>query len=371
MADPRDIFIVCNNMESRAASKNWARTMARLFTQRGETVHLISVTGSAPDATRLVPGRVRYTPRPRGLVGTLNAVAWSRWLRNKAQRRRAGERLTTMFRAARPGSVVIVTQVWAMEWVACADTRGLTVIGMSHESHRASKRSSRYARRPALLPGRRPDAGGTDEDADDWAGETSNVDATPNARSPSHPPPRRPCPSRSWSRSRGCPTRRHRPARRGVVAGLRAAPRMAAAGVRDRRRRGRPPGELAAKSGAERLDFCGHTDDIDAALAGASIYAPPSRDEGFPIALMEGMAYGLAPVAFDCAPGVRALISDEVNGLLVEPGNVIAFAAALERLMKDVDLRRTIGAQARKSVARYSPEEVMGRWYDLFALLLR
>lgn len=371
MADPRDIFIVCNNLAEPGGVQNWARTMARLFTQRGETVHLISVTGPAPDATRLVPGRVRYTPRPRGLVGTFNAVAWSRWLRNKAQRRRAGERLTTMFRTARPGSVVIVTQVWAMEWVACADTRGLTVIGMSHESYRASKRSSRYARvqryyrdvdRMLVL---------TDEDADDWARDgMSNVDAMPN--------PLTVTPATLPTLSEPVVVALARLSHEKGIDLLVEAWSLVCAQYPEWRLRVYGTGaeeadlrELAAKSGAERLDFCGHTDDIDAALAGASIYVLPSRDEGFPIALMEGMAYGLAPVAFDCAPGVRALISDEVNGLLVEPGNVIAFAAALERLMKDEDLRRTIGAQARKSVARYSPEEVMGRWYDLFALLRR
>jgi glycosyltransferase involved in cell wall biosynthesis len=117
--------------------------------------------------------------------------------------------------------------------------------------------------------------------------------------------------------------------------------------------------------------FRGMTTNIDAALASGSIYALPSREEGFPIAVMEAMAYGLPTVAFDCAPGIRELLEDEVSGLVVNPGNVPGFAAALERLIKDRDLRERLGQAGNVSVRRFMPDSVVDRWEALFELLDR
>ena len=53
------------------------------------------------------------------------------------------------------------------------------------------------------------------------------------------------------------------------------------------------------------------------------------------MALAEGMACGLACVAFDCAPGVREIVTDGVDGIVVPPRNVEALADGLSRLMGD------------------------------------
>jgi glycosyltransferase involved in cell wall biosynthesis len=118
--------------------------------------------------------------------------------------------------------------------------------------------------------------------------------------------------------------------------------------------------------------FQGKTSDIDGALSTASVYVLPSRQEGFPVAVMEAMAYGLPTAAFDCAPGIRELIEDEVaGGLVVTAGNVSGLAAALERLMKDRDLRVRLGEAGRQAVQRFSPESIVSSWEALFALLER
>jgi glycosyltransferase involved in cell wall biosynthesis len=93
------------------------------------------------------------------------------------------------------------------------------------------------------------------------------------------------------------------------------------------------------------------------------------------MSVLEAMAYGLPTVAFDCAPGVRALLGDDRGGdrggVLVEPGDVAAFAAELERLMDDPARRRAVGARARASVLRFHPDAVLARWDRLFDLLHR
>jgi glycosyltransferase involved in cell wall biosynthesis len=117
------------------------------------------------------------------------------------------------------------------------------------------------------------------------------------------------------------------------------------------------------------VEFPGATSDLEGALTGASIFALSSREEGFPMSIIEAMAYGLPTVAFDCAPGVRELLTDGQDGLIVTPGNTVEFAAALGRLMDDARLRDSLGEAARESVRRYAPDAIIDRWERQFALV--
>ena len=68
---------------------------------------------------------------------------------------------------------------------------------------------------------------------------------------------------------------------------------------------------------------------------------PSLPGEGVPRVLLEAMAGGLPIVATDVA-GVPTLISHEVNGLLVPPASSGDLARALDRLIRDGDLRRRL-----------------------------
>jgi glycosyltransferase involved in cell wall biosynthesis len=72
----------------------------------------------------------------------------------------------------------------------------------------------------------------------------------------------------------------------------------------------------------------------------------PSRAEGLSQALLEAMALGL-PVVASRAGGNPDLISHGRDGWLVPPRDGAAFAAALERLLGDPELRHALGARAR------------------------
>ena len=95
-----------------------------------------------------------------------------------------------------------------------------------------------------------------------------------------------------------------------------------------------------------------------------------SVSEGFPNSLVEAMAAGRPIVATDVG-GVRDAVRHGANGLLVAPGNPPAFADALRVLLRDADLRRTMGAAgARRAREEFHAATVVGSLERLYERLL-
>jgi glycosyltransferase involved in cell wall biosynthesis len=93
------------------------------------------------------------------------------------------------------------------------------------------------------------------------------------------------------------------------------------------------------------------SDELSRLYGRAAVVACPSHREGFGVVCAEAMAHG-RPVVASAVGGLLDLVSHEQTGLLVPPRNVRALQAALERLLLDRDLRRSLGAAARDHVGR-------------------
>jgi glycosyltransferase involved in cell wall biosynthesis len=102
----------------------------------------------------------------------------------------------------------------------------------------------------------------------------------------------------------------------------------------------------------------GHVDDIPSLLARASIVCLPSYREGMPKALAEAAAAGRPIVATD-VPGCREAVVPGRNGLLVPPRDAGALAAALETLLRDPALRRSMGGESRAIAEERFDERVL------------
>src|SRR5262249_25656006 len=119
---------------------------------------------------------------------------------------------------------------------------------------------------------------------------------------------------------------------------------------------------IASKRLADRVILAGWHDDPFAADGQGEIFVLSSRFEGFPNALLEAMACGMAALSFDCESGPAEIIRDGIDGLLIPPGNTASLAAAIERLITDEPLRRTLGAEAVRVVERFGVEQYFARW---------
>lgn len=103
--------------------------------------------------------------------------------------------------------------------------------------------------------------------------------------------------------------------------------------------------------------------------AHSSILVTSSHYEGFPMVMIEAMAYGLPVVSFDYKCGPKDIIQDGANGLLVKDGDIEGFANAMMHLMADESYRKKLSTNARKVTSTYSEEAVMNKWKDLFTSL--
>lgn len=121
--------------------------------------------------------------------------------------------------------------------------------------------------------------------------------------------------------------------------------------------------QIAALGLDDRISLCGVTNDVKEKLLTASIFAFPSKFEGFPLALTEAMSYGLPSVGCKECPGVNTLIRDGENGFLCD-GTPESLAEALRKLMRDQDLRLRLGAQAKEDMKEFAPERVWDQWED-------
>ncbi len=116
----------------------------------------------------------------------------------------------------------------------------------------------------------------------------------------------------------------------------------------------------------DRVHLLGLRSDISAILAAANVFALPSLSEGFPMALIEAM-FAARPIIATDVGEVGAALDGGQAGVLVEPGNVHALAAAVDALLSEPARAKALGERAAgRARAHYSLSRMVARYANLY-----
>ncbi|MBV9843217.1 MAG: glycosyltransferase family 1 protein [Sphingomonadaceae bacterium] len=110
--------------------------------------------------------------------------------------------------------------------------------------------------------------------------------------------------------------------------------------------------------------------DLGRAVASLDMLFNPSVTETFGNVTLEAMAAGV-PVVAAAATGSSSLVADGINGRLIAPGAISAFADALGAYCQSPEMRAAAGTAGHELSARYGWDEVNGALADDYLRLVR
>lgn len=120
----------------------------------------------------------------------------------------------------------------------------------------------------------------------------------------------------------------------------------------------------------DHVTFCGRVSDdelpLHYALCDLHVLPSTTMGEAFGVVLLEAMA-AAKPVIASSLPGVRTVVHDQVDGLLVRPGDADDLALALAHLLESAERRREMGANGRRKVlAEYTWSAIAPRLEQVY-----
>jgi glycosyltransferase involved in cell wall biosynthesis len=110
--------------------------------------------------------------------------------------------------------------------------------------------------------------------------------------------------------------------------------------------------------------------EITESLLSMRVFVQCSKHEGFPNALLEAAAVGVPLVATNVG-GMKEILRDGENALLVPPDEQHALTSAIESVLRDESLALNLSAGARRLARSLDPAHEKKAWHDLYQQLLR
>jgi glycosyltransferase involved in cell wall biosynthesis len=99
----------------------------------------------------------------------------------------------------------------------------------------------------------------------------------------------------------------------------------------------------------DRVSLLGELEDVRPILEIIDVFVLTSITETFSNAALEAMSMGRAVILSDTG-GAREMVEHGTSGYVYPPGDIATLAALLERLARDAETRRVLGAGARSTV---------------------
>ena len=125
--------------------------------------------------------------------------------------------------------------------------------------------------------------------------------------------------------------------------------------------------------GDGRIAWLGRIDEADklARLRGASVFCAPSlHGESFGVVLIEAMAAG-TPVVASALDGYRNVATDDVDSVLVAPGDADALARALRRVLADTPLTDRLVTAGHARAEHFAMRRLADEYVALYDAIAR
>lgn len=109
----------------------------------------------------------------------------------------------------------------------------------------------------------------------------------------------------------------------------------------------------------------GRSANMDEVYSKAAIYVLTSLQEGLPTVLLEAQLHHLPCISFDIETGPDEIISDGINGLLVEPYDIEKMRAKILRLIEDKPLRLQMSDAAGCNFEKFDCKKNVKKWDEI------
>ena len=123
--------------------------------------------------------------------------------------------------------------------------------------------------------------------------------------------------------------------------------------------------DYARRNGARNLSFEGNRKNVEDYYRKAKIYCMTSTYEGWPMVIMEAMAFGCVPIAYESFEAVAEMITDGEDGLLVKPFDNKEMVRKMSLIADSDAIRGKLMAGGIKKISNFTVDKIADQWDEL------
>lgn len=120
--------------------------------------------------------------------------------------------------------------------------------------------------------------------------------------------------------------------------------------------------KYARKTGVARLQFEGNRENVRDYYKKAKIFCMTSSYEGWPMTLMESMAFGCVPVVYDSFEAVQEMITSGKDGIIVPAFNKKKMVEGMSDLADNPEKLQKLASAAHEKLELYTCDKIVDIW---------
>ena len=114
-----------------------------------------------------------------------------------------------------------------------------------------------------------------------------------------------------------------------------------------------------------KLILKGKVSNVEDYYKDSSLYVMTSRFEGLPMTLLEAKSYKLPIVSFNCLTGPSEIVRNNINGFLIETGNVAAMVNKIGILLSDINKREDFSNKSNLDIEKFRLKPIVDKWENI------